>query len=62
MIEPEGLIPEKDKRKDHEDQQGYNFLDNFQFHQAKRTTVFAEADAVSWNLEAVFKKCKAPAD
>jgi len=55
------LLPlEDDVGNDAEDNQGDDFLYDFELHQSERSSVVDEADTVGWHQEAVLDACDAP--
>ena len=60
MVPVQRLVTEEQGRKDGEDGQGDDFLDDLQLHQGVRATVADEAYAVGGHLTAVLKKGDEP--
>ena len=54
MVPTKCLSVEEQSDKDCEHCQRDDFLDHFQLHDGERTSITVKADAVGWNLAAVF--------
>lgn len=62
MVPVEGFTLEEEGDNQSEDNEGDNLLDHFQLHKAEGATVAVEAEAVGWNLGAIFKECQTPGE
>ena len=61
MIPLQGFVFEKDQGEHGKDQQGNDFLDDFQLYQRKRPAVFPVAQSVGGHHQAIFHKGDEPA-
>lgn len=58
----ECLALEEDHCEEGEDDEGDDFLDDFQLDEGEGTAVALEAEAVAGDLQGVFEECHAPGD